>query len=94
MSARLFIGNLSFKLDDDALRQAFEQVGAVERAEVVRDRFDGRSRGFGFVQMASEEAAAAALLELNGREVAGRPMRVEAATSVRREPGTPRRAQA
>jgi RNA recognition motif-containing protein len=94
MSARLFVGNLSFKLDDDALRQAFEQVGAVERAEVVRDRFDGRSRGFGFVQMASEEAAEAALLELNGREVAGRPMRVEAATSVRREPGAARRAQA
>jgi RNA recognition motif-containing protein len=94
MSARLFVGNLSFKLDDDALRQAFEQVGVVERAEVVRDRFDGRSRGFGFVQMASEEAAETALHELNGREVAGRPMRVEAATSVRREPGIPRRAQA
>lgn len=94
MSARLFVGNLSFKLDDDALRRAFEQVGAVERAEVVRDRFDGRSRGFGFVEMATEEAAQAALGELNGREVGGRPMRVEAATSVRREAAAPRRAQA
>jgi cold-inducible RNA-binding protein len=94
MSARLFVGNLSFKLDDDTLRQAFEEAGAVERAEVVRDRFDGRSRGFGFVEMANEEAAEAALHQLNGREVAGRPMRVEAATSVRREPGMPRRAQA
>ena len=94
MSARLFVGNLSFSLGDDALREAFEQIGAVERAEVVRDRFDGRSRGFGFVEMESEEAAAAALRELDGREVGGRPMRVEAATSVRRAPGASRAAMA
>jgi len=94
MSARLFVGNLSFALGDDALREAFEQVGGVERAEVVRDRFDGRSRGFGFVEMESEEAAATALRDLNGREVGGRPMRVEAATSVRRERAAARPAQA
>lgn len=85
MSARLFIGNLSFRLSDDELRDAFEKVGIVERAEVVRDRFDGRSRGFGFVEMARIENAAAAIEDLNGAELAGRPMRVEAATSVRRD---------
>ena len=83
MAARLFVGNLSFKLEDDALRGAFAEVGAVERAEIVRDRFDGRSRGFGFVEMCSEVDAMQAVDILNGRELAGRPMRVEAATSVR-----------
>jgi cold-inducible RNA-binding protein len=85
MSARLFVGNLSFRLSDEELREAFGRVGAVERAEVVRDRFDGRSRGFGFVEMARPEDAAAAIEDLNGADLAGRPMRVEAATSVRRE---------
>ncbi|MGH7779738.1 MAG: RNA recognition motif domain-containing protein [Candidatus Binataceae bacterium] len=85
MSARLFIGNLSFRLNDDELREAFAQVGTVERAEVVRDRFDGRSRGFGFVEMERAEDAAAAIEALNGADLAGRPMRVEAATSVRRD---------
>ncbi len=84
MSVRLFVGNLSFSLRDEALREAFELAGTVVRAEVVRDRFDGRSRGFGFVEMATDDEAAAAIRELNGRELAGRPMRVEAATSVRR----------
>lgn len=85
MSARLFVGNLSFRLSDDELREAFANVGIVERAEVVRDRFDGRSRGFGFVEMARIEDAAAAIEHLNGADLAGRPMRVEAATSVRRD---------
>ncbi len=85
MSGRLFVGNLSFRLSDDELREAFAKVGIVERAEVVRDRFDGRSRGFGFVEMARVEDAAAAIEDLNGAELAGRPMRVEAATSVRRD---------
>ena len=51
MGIRLFVGNLSFSLGDGDLREAFAEVGAVERAEIVRDRFDGRSRGFGFVEM-------------------------------------------
>jgi cold-inducible RNA-binding protein len=84
MGSRLFVGNLSFKLDDDALRAAFAEVGEVDRAEIVRDRFDGRSRGFGFVEMGSELLAAEAVERLNGKEVGGRPMRVEAATSIRR----------
>ena len=86
MATRLFVGNLSFQLKDDALRAAFEEVGAVERAEIVRDRFDGRSRGFGFVEMAAEAHGPVAIAELNGKELAGRLMRVEAATSVRRVP--------
>jgi RNA recognition motif-containing protein len=84
MSARLFVGNLSFSLGDADLREVFAEVGGVERAEIVRDRFDGRSRGFGFVVMQNEHDAAAALRVLNGKELAGRPLRVEAATSRRR----------
>jgi RNA recognition motif-containing protein len=86
MAARLFVGNLSFQLKDEALRAAFEAVGAVERAEIVRDRFDGRSRGFGFVEMAADADGPAAIAELNGKDLGGRPMRVEAATSVRHVP--------
>lgn len=83
MSVRLFVGNLSFSLADDALREAFAEVGGVARAEVVRDRFDGRSRGFGFVEMATEDAASIAIKVLTGKEVGGRPLRIELATSVR-----------
>jgi RNA recognition motif-containing protein len=81
---RLFVGNLSFSMGDRDLREAFAEIGEVERAEIVRDRFDGRSRGFGFVEMQTEEDAALALRAMNGKELAGRPLRVEAATSQRR----------
>ena len=84
MGVRLFVGNLSFSLGDGDLRAAFAEAGEVERAEIVRDRFDGRSRGFGFVEMRNETDAAAALRAINGKELAGRLLRVEAATSQRR----------
>ncbi|MGB9380377.1 MAG: hypothetical protein WA571_12940 [Candidatus Binatus sp.] len=84
MGIRLFVGNLSFSLGDGDLREAFAEIGGVERAEIVRDRFDGRSRGFGFVEMKTEDDAAVALRAMNGKELAGRPLRVEAATSQRR----------
>jgi RNA recognition motif-containing protein len=83
MSVRLFVGNLSFALDDNELGVEFGVAGKVDRAEVVRDRFDGRSRGFGFVEMSDESGADAAVRDLNGKDVKGRPIRVEAATSSR-----------
>jgi cold-inducible RNA-binding protein len=83
MSVRLFIGNLSFSLLDEELREAFVEIGPVERAEVVRDRFDGRSRGFGFVEMVNDGDGERAVEALNGSELMGRPMRVEIATSRR-----------
>src|SRR5271167_4476975 len=67
MGVRLFVGNLSFSLGDGDLREAFAEIGGVERAEIVRDRFDGRSRGFGFVEMRTEDDAAVALRAMNGR---------------------------
>jgi RNA recognition motif-containing protein len=83
MGIRLFVGNLRFSLGDADLREAFAEIGGVERAEIVRDRFDGRSRGFGFVEMKNEDDAAVALRAMNGKELAGRALRVEAATSPR-----------
>jgi len=84
MGIRLFVGNLSFSLGDGDLREAFGEIGTVERAEIVRDRFDGRSRGFGFVEMRNETEAAVAVRAMNGKELAGRAIRVETATSQRR----------
>jgi hypothetical protein len=72
MGIRLFVGNLSFSLGDGDLREAFAEIGGVDRAEIVRDRFDGRSRGFGFVEMKTETDAAVALRAMNGKELAGR----------------------
>jgi RNA recognition motif-containing protein len=69
---RLYAGNLNFDLDDDSLRELFARTGGVERAEVMKDRWTGLSRGFAFVDMITAEDAEAAINELNGAEVMGR----------------------
>jgi len=83
MSARLFVGNLSFSLAEDVLMEIFARVGPVSHADIVRDRYDGRSRGFGFVEMTTAEDGPRAVSALNGVEAGGRPMRVELAISTR-----------
>ena len=72
MATKLYVGNLSFKTTGDSLRDLFSQAGTVESASVIEDRETGRSRGFGFVEMATAEDAAAAIEQSNGKE-AGRP---------------------
>jgi RNA recognition motif-containing protein len=67
---RLYAGNLNFDLGDDALREIFARAGGVERAEVMKDRWTGLSRGFAFVEMITAEDAETAINELNGMEVA------------------------
>ena len=79
MSMKLYVGNLSFQTSSEDLQQLFAQAGTVESASVVEDRETGRSRGFGFVEMATDEAADAAIKRLNGREIKGRPIRVNEA---------------
>ena len=81
MAHKLFIGGLSFSTSDDRLRELFAQVGGVESAAVVMDRETGRSRGFGFVEMATAEEADAAVKKSNGQEVDGRTLKVELANS-------------
>jgi cold-inducible RNA-binding protein len=81
MAHKLFIGGLAFSTSTDRLREVFAQAGAVESAAVVTDRDTGNSRGFGFVEMATAEAAAEAIKQLNGKDVDGRTLKVELANS-------------
>ena len=77
---RLYVGNLAFDTTDEALKRAFADCGEVLETKVVSDRETGRSRGFGFVVMATPEAAQTAISRMNGAEVDGRPLRVNEAT--------------
>ena len=79
MATKLYVGNLSFKTTGDDLREHFSQAGAVESASVIEDRETGRSRGFGFVEMATAEDAAAAIEKFNGKELDGRALTVNEA---------------
>ncbi len=79
MGRKVFVGNLSFSMGEAELRQLFEQKGGVESVTVMRDQDTGRSRGFGFVEMASDEAAQKAIAELNGYAVDGRNLTVNEA---------------
>jgi RNA recognition motif-containing protein len=79
MSNRLYVGNLSFNTTDDSLRSAFAGFGEVTDAKVITDRETGRSRGFGFVTMASADQAKKAIEGMNGTPLDGRPLRVNEA---------------
>jgi RNA recognition motif-containing protein len=79
MSMKLYVGNLSFNTSSEDLQELFAQAGTVESASVVEDRDTGRSRGFGFVEMASREEGEAAIQQLNGKEVGGRNLNVNEA---------------
>ena len=88
----IFVGNLAFSATDHALRQLFEQYGAVDKINIITDRDTGQSRGFGFVEMPDSAAAKAAIQGVHGKELAGRPLTVNEAKP--REPrGEPRRAR-
>ena len=79
MAQKLFIGGLAFSTSTERLREAFAQVGVVESAAVVLDRETGHSRGFGFVEMATAEAAEAAVKKFDGQELDGRRLTVQPA---------------
>src|SRR5881409_4542391 len=81
MAVKLFVGGLSFSTSTARLREAFAAAGAVESASVVTDRETGRSRGFGFVEMATPEEAEQAISRLNGTDLDGRTILVEKAKS-------------
>jgi cold-inducible RNA-binding protein len=76
MSGNLHVGNLAFNTTADDLRELFGQHGEVENAQVINDRATGRSRGFGFVEMKTSEAAQAAITSLHGHTLEGRDMTV------------------
>ena len=79
MSTKLYVGNLAFGVTSDDLHEHFAQAGTVESAKVVEDRDTGRSRGFGFVEMASSEEAMAAIEQFNGQDFDGRNLVVNEA---------------
>jgi len=76
---RIYVGNLSYDVTDQELRELFGQYGEVSTASVITDKFTGNSKGFGFVEMAEREGAQKAIQELRGRQIRGRTLNVDEA---------------
>ena len=76
---KLYVGNLSYDMNDDSLRATFAAIGKVDSAQVVKDMQTGRSKGFGFVEMPNGQEAQAAIAKLNGTDVMGRKLNVNEA---------------
>ena len=89
MAKRLYVGGLPYATTDDALRAAFAQAGTVESANIIMDRMTGRSKGFGFVEMSTDDEAARAIEMWNGKDFEGRRLTVNEARPLEERP--PRR---
>src|SRR2546427_11694985 len=79
MSTKLYVGNLAFQTTSEELQTMFAQAGTVESVSLIEDRENGRSRGFGFIEMSTKEEGAAAISQFNGKEVGGRDLTVNEA---------------
>ncbi|PIQ92787.1 MAG: RNA-binding protein [Parcubacteria group bacterium CG11_big_fil_rev_8_21_14_0_20_39_14] len=79
MAKKLYVGGLSYDTTEDTLKDTFSKVGTVETATIILDRMSGRSKGFGFVEMSTDEEAQKAIEKLNGKELDGRPITVNEA---------------
>lgn len=79
MNKKLFVGGLPWAVNDDKLKELFEKFGEIVSAVVITDKTSGRSKGFGFVEFETEDAAKAAMAEMNGKEVEGRKITVNEA---------------
>jgi len=89
MAKKLFVGGLSYETTEATLKETFSQAGTVESATVIVDKMSGRSKGFGFVEMSSEEEAKKAIEMLNGKEIDGKNVTVNEAKPLEARP--PRR---
>ena len=88
MGQKLYVGNLPFNASDESLNEVFSQAGTVQSAKIIMDRDTGRSKGFGFVEMSSDQEAADAIQKFNGADYGGRSMTVaEARPMAPREGG-------
>ena len=88
MAKKLYVGNLSYETTEDGLKNLFSRFGTVASAKIIFDRDSGKSKGFGFIEMSSEDEANAAIAGTNGQEFEGRQLRVnEAMDKPRRERG-------
>jgi len=79
MSVQIYVGNIAYRMSEDTLKDLFAQHGEVISAKIVTDRISGKSRGFGFVEMADKDEAEKAIEKLNGSEIEGRNIRVNMA---------------
>ena len=88
MAKKLYVGGISYSTTEDGLRTAFSQAGTVESATIILDKMTGRSKGFGFVEMSSDEEAQAAISMWNGKELDGRTLTVNEARPMTDRPRT------
>lgn len=79
MAKKLYVGGVSYSTTDDGLKEAFSQAGMVESASIITDKMSGRSKGFGFVEMSTDEEAQKAIEMFDGKEIDGRRVRVSEA---------------
>lgn len=84
---KLYVGNLSYEMTEEDLRQTFGEFGQVESAAIIKDKYSGQSKGFGFVEMGSKSAGQAAIDGLNGKELKGRALTVNEARPRTESPG-------
>ena len=86
MAKKLYVGGLSYDTTEETLRKTFEEAGTVDSAVVIMDRMSGRSKGFGFVEMSTDEEAAKAIEMFNGKELDGRTVTVNEARPLKDRP--------
>ncbi|MHB8652060.1 MAG: RNA recognition motif domain-containing protein [Minisyncoccota bacterium] len=86
MSKRLYVGGITYRMTDNELRDAFAKAGTVTSATIIMDRMSGRSKGFGFVEMETDEGAAGAIAMWNGKELDGRTLTVNEARPMEERP--------
>jgi RNA recognition motif-containing protein len=91
MTSNLYVGNLSYDTTEDTLRTLFAEYGQIESVNLITDRYTGRSRGFAFVEMSTEQAAQEAMSGLNGKQVDEREIKVDKAKPKRDSRGSDRR---
>lgn len=82
---KIYVGNLSYTTDEDGLRDAFSEFGAVDSVAIITDRNSGRSKGFGFIEMNNDEEAKAAIDAMNGKDLDGRNLNVNVARPPRND---------
>jgi len=88
MGTKLYVGNLSYRTTEDEIKTLFAEIGTVESAKIITDKYTGQSKGFGFVEMSSNEEAQSAISKLNGQNYKDRPLTVsEARPQEKREGG-------
>lgn len=84
MASKLFVGGISYNTTEESLKEAFSQAGTVESATIIMDKMTGRSKGFGFVELSSDEEAAKAIETWDGKELDGRTIKVDKARPMKK----------